>query len=878
MTPPFPKTTLLFLPLLLGLLPSNVNSQFSTAERTILLNLKEQWGNPPLIQSWNSTSSPCIWPEIRCSGNGTVTRIILPEKNINGKIPKSICDLENLSFLDLSLNYIPGNFPTVLYSCSKLQHLDLSQNYFVGPIPADIDRLPALQYLNLGANNFTGNVPPTIGNLPELQTLYLFQNLLNGTFPEEIGNLSNLEELGMAYNEFIPMEIPPAFGKMKKLTYMWMAATNLVGAIPESLVNLTSLEHLDLSMNNLQGRIPSGLFLLKNLSIVILYSNRLTGEIPSVIESLNLTQIDISMNNLTGTIPEAIGKLQQLELLNLFSNQFFGQIPPNIGLIPTLKNFRVFRNKLSGDLPAELGLHSKLEAFEVSENGFTGQLPANICAGGTLFGLVAFSNNLTGEVPKSLGNCDSLRTVQLYNNNFFGDVPSGVWTSLNLTSLMLSHNSFSGELPSKVAWNLSRLELSNNNFSGQIPTGVSSWTSLMVLKASNNLFSGSIPVELTSLSQLITLMFDDYRRKKHRRDIATWKLTSFQRLDFTEVNILSSLTENNMIGSGGSGKVYRISVNRSGEYVAVKRIWSNRKLDHTLEKEFLAEIEILGTIRHSNIVKLMCCISSEDSKLLVYEFMENQSLDRWLHGKKRKMSSLVNSSDHRVALDWPTRLRIAIGAAQGLAYMHHDCFPPIIHRDVKSSNILLDSEFKARIADFGLAKILVKQGEPNTMSAIAGSFGYLAPEYAYTTKVNEKIDVYSFGVVLLELVTGREANDGDEHTSLAEWAWKHYGEDKLTTDALDEEIKEPRHLEEMTTVFKLGLICTSTLSSNRPSMKEVLQILHRCNLVEGDEGKKAGHEYDVAPLLSGDGDKYLYSYRRTSKVSHGDDDNLIRLV
>ena len=195
---------------------------------------------------------------------------------------------------------------------------------------------------------------------------------------------------------------------------------------------------------------------------------------------------------------------------------------------------------------------------------------------------------------------------------------------------------------------------------------------------------------------------------------------SFQRLNFTDWNILSNLTENNIVGSGRSGKVYRIPTNQ-GQFVAVKKIWNNKMLDHRLEKEFLAEVQILGTIRHSNIVKLWCCISSENSKLLVYEYMENQSLDRWLHGKKRK------SLTGEMVMDWPRRLKIAIGAAQGLSYMHHDCSPPVIHRDVKSSNILLDSEFKARIADFGLAKMLEKHGESRTMSAVAGSFGYFAP-------------------------------------------------------------------------------------------------------------------------------------------------------
>uniref|UniRef100_A0A6N2KFU5 Protein kinase domain-containing protein n=1 Tax=Salix viminalis TaxID=40686 RepID=A0A6N2KFU5_SALVM len=196
-------------------------------------------------------------------------------------------------------------------------------------------------------------------------------------------------------------------------------------------------------------------------------------------------------------------------------------------------------------------------------------------------------------------------------------------------------------------------------------------------------------------------------------------------LNFTESDIFSGLKERNLIGSGGSGQVYRVAANGFGS-VAVKRISNHRNSDQKLEKEFLAEIEILGTLRHLNIVKLLCCISNDNSKLLVYEYMENHSLDQWLHSEKKAESS--SASMNHVALDWSKRLQIAVGAAQGLCYLHHDCSPPIVHRDVKSSNILLDSHFNAKIADFGLARMLVKQGELATVSAVAGSFGYMAPE------------------------------------------------------------------------------------------------------------------------------------------------------
>ncbi|GLT85466.1 hypothetical protein SLE2022_036560 [Rubroshorea leprosula] len=1006
---PFPEVLLLFL----ISIPFNVISETIETERTVLLNLKEQLGNPPAIQLWNVSSSPCSWPGINCT-DGSVTSVSLQDMNITSEIPPSICKLKNLTFLDLSYNFIPGEFPALLYNCSKLQHLDLSMNYFVGSIPGDICQLSTLVYLDLSSNNFS-DIPPSIGGLRELKELRLQYNEFNATFPEQIGNLSNLELLWMANNGFVRMKIPNRFTQLKKLRNLWMRATNLIGEIPEGFANISSLEWLDLSENNLDGPIPSRLLMLKKLTNLFLYNNELSGEIPRPVEALNLSRIDLCMNNLTGTIPGEFGMMRNLVFFNLMSNQLTGEIPAGMDQLPVLKVFRVFANKLSGVLPPELGLHSKLEYFEVCDNQFTGQLPNNLCASGVLLGVVAFSNNLTGQIPTSLGNCSTLRTVQLYNNQFSGEIPPGLWTTVNLSVLILSNNSFSGELPSQLAWNLSMVKISNNKFYGKIPVGIGSWSRLTVLEASNNLFSGKIPEEITYLSGLITLHLDgnqlsgelpsdiaswkslitldlsgndlsgqipvaigslpdlinldlsenqfsgkipaslanlrltslnlssnelsgkipdefdnlayensflnnfnlcadtpilnlpdcsskprkltpkylplilslavfivivtvllilfvmiDYQRKRQGGDLATWKLTPFHRLDFTEEDIFSRLTENNLIGSGGSGKVYKIAINESGGFVAVKRIWNNKKLDGKLEKEFKAEVKILGTIRHANIVKLLCCISNENSKHLVYEYMENQSLDRWLHAKKKKSSSLGMNSVQHVVLDWPTRMQIAIGAAQGLCYMHHDCCPPIIHRDVKSSNILLDSEFKARIADFGLAKMLTRQGEPHTMSAIAGTFGYLAPEYAYTGRVNEKIDVYSFGVVLLELVTGREANSGDEHTSLAEWAWQHYSEGRPEVEIFDPEVYKPCHLEEMTSVYKLGLICTSTLPSSRPSMKEVLHCLQHHGL-QGRSyvGNKTEREVDDAPVPC----SYTFSYKQSTKAA-GEDDYL----
>ncbi|KAI3822031.1 hypothetical protein L1987_09612 [Smallanthus sonchifolius] len=619
--------------------------------------------------------------------------------------------------------------------------------------------------------------------------------------------------------------------------------------------------------NNLTGEIPRSLQRCNKLHTIQLYDNSFTGEFPSGIWSLsNLSSLRISGNFLSGELPSSLA--WNLSRLEISDNKFSGLIPEGISSWKKLNVFKASNNLLLGEIPTGFTNLSQLSVLYLDGNSLSGELPSTIRSWNSLTTLNLARNNLSGPIPPAITSLPHLLDLDLSENQFSGKIPPE-FSRLRLTTLNLSSNKLTGRVPyafDNLAYENSFLNNPNLCASSPIPNLHNCYATYTKSSHSNK-FSPNIIAMIVVLSAFVILvailctlfMFRGYLKKKQKRDLTTWKLTSFHTLKFTEANILCCLTDNNLIGSGGSGKVYQIEIGRHGEYVAVKRIWNTRKIDHTLEKEFLSEVQILGSIRHSNIVKLLCCFSSEDSKLLVYEYMENQSLDKWLHGKKMKTNrGLV----HHMVLDWPRRLQIAIGAAQGLCYMHHDCSPPIIHRDVKSSNILLDSEFKARIADFGLAKILtkLKPGQANTLSAIAGSFGYIPPEYAYSTTITERVDVYSFGVVLLEIVTGKEPHKGDGEMNLAQWTWKHFSEGKSMVEALDPEIKQANcYMEEISLVFKLGLICTSTLPSSRPSMKEVLEILRRCDTPLSEE-RKVGDEIDVTPLLVRE--SYLSNYRR----------------
>ncbi|XP_057775838.1 receptor-like protein kinase HSL1 [Salvia miltiorrhiza] len=841
----------------------------------------------------------------------------------NGSYPKEISKLSNLVSLRLAYNDLaPAEIPPEFGNLTKLEYLWMTEANVIGVLPQSFANLSSLQHLDLSVNELSGEIPHGLFLLKNLSVVYLYHNKFSGVIPQTIESL-NLVELDISMNN-LAGEIPEDIGKLNKLEVLTLHSNNLFGEMPQSIAMIPSLKSFRVFSNNLSGTLPPAMGNYSKLEDFEVSENHFTGNLPeNLCAGQTLFGLVAFNNNLTGEIPKSLGNCPHLRTLQLYGNQFSGEIPPGIWTGLNMTSMMLSGNRFSGELPRRIAWN--MTRLELSNNRFSGGIPAEASSWAKLVVFKASNNSITGPIPKGLTALNQLITLSLDGNSLSGELPPEIvsWSSLN--GLNLARNQLSGQIPAAFGSlpDLLDLDLSENQLSGDIPPELGR-LKLTSLNLSSNRLAGKIPDEFDNMAYassflnnpklcarnpisnlpscyarlqqskklshkilavilvlaivllLVTLatarfLVREYRRKKLSRDLTTWKLTSFQRLDFTEASILSRLQESQMIGSGGSGKVYKIPVDRGAQCVAVKKIGSVAKADRQLEKEFLSEVQILGSVRHSNIVKLLCCISSEDSKLLVYEYMENHSLDRWLHGSKRK--ALPPNS---AVLDWPARLRIALGAAHGLCYMHHDCSPPIIHRDVKSSNILLDSDFNAKVADFGLAKNLAKRGEADTMSAIAGSFGYIAPEYAYTRKVNEKIDVYSFGVVLLELATGREPNCGDEHTSLAEWAWRSYGEGKPVADVLDRAIKEGGCLEEMISVYKLGLMCTSPLPTSRPSMKEVVQILQRCRPLDACNHRKKA-EYDVAPLLGAE--KYITSYRCDSKKLMDQSDNsLVTLV
>ncbi|CAN6341338.1 unnamed protein product [Urochloa humidicola] len=844
-----------------------------------------------------------------------LTYLALNENQLTGTIPTAIGELVSLETLKLENNpFAAGTLPESFKNLTKLKTIWLAKCGLGGEFPSYVTQMTEMEWLDLSSNQFIGNIPSGVWNLQKLQYLYLFSNnltgdmgisgaigatglvevdlsvnQLNGTISESFGSLQKLRLLNFQTNN-LTGEIPASIARLPSLKFLWLWNNNLGGELPAELGKQTPvLKDIQIDDNNFVGPIPEGICSNQQLWVLTASGNRLNGSIPAGLASCSaLIMLQLQYNELSGEVPAALWTETKLSTLFLQNNgQLSGSLPEK--LYWNITRISIDSNRFTGRLPAS---SAKLTRFHASNNLFSGAIPAGFAAGMPLLQELDLSaNQLSGAIPESIASLSGVSQMNLSHNQLTGEIPAGLGSMPVLNLLDLSSNQLSGAIPPSLgSLRSSQLNFSSNQLTGEVPAalanpandqsflgnpglcaaasvagalrGVRSCAAQPADRVSPRLRAGLLGAGaalVVLVAALVAFAVRDIRRRKRRLAQAEepWKLTAYAPLDFAEAAVARGLADENLIGKGGSGRVYRVryasrTSGGAGGTVAVKRIWTGGKVDKNLDRAFAAEVEVLGHIRHGNIVKLLCCLSRAETKLLVYEYMENGSLDRWLHGHRwmeRSALARAPSSARRAPLDWPARVRVAVGAARGLCYMHHECSPPIVHRDVKSSNILLDAELNAKVADFGLARMLGEAGQADTVSAIAGSFGYMAPECGYTKKVNEKVDVYSFGVVLLELTTGREASDGGQHGSLADWAWRHLQSGKSIADAADRCIREAGYGDDVEAVFKLGIICTGRQPSTRPTMKDVVQILQRCEQALQKTADEKVDDFDAGPLL-----------------------------
>lgn len=795
----------------------------------------------------------------------------------SGTIPPGYGTFSRLKFIDLAGNNLVGPLPPQLGHLAELEHLEIGYNNFSGTLPPELALLSNLKYLDISTANISGNVIPELGNLTKLETLLLFRNRLTGEIPPSIGKLKSLKGLDLSDNELtgpIPTqftmlkeltmlnlmnnnltgEIPEGIGELPKLETLFLFNNSLTGALPQQLGSNGLLQRLDVSTNSLEGPIPRNVCNGNKLVRLILFLNKFTRSLPpSLANCTSLTRVRIQNNFLNGSIPQGLTLLPNLTFLDLSNNNFQGQVPEHLG---NLQYFNISGNSFGTPLPSSIWNATNLQIFSAAFSNITGQIPDFIgCQ--TLYKLELHGNAINGTIPWDIGHCQKLIVLNLSRNALTGIIPWEISVLPSITDVDLSHNSLTGTIPSNFnnCTTLENFNVSFNSLTGPIPSsGIfpnlhpSSYSGNQglcggvlakpcaadALAAAENqvdvrrqqpkktagaivwIVAAAFGIGLFVLVAGTRCFHANYKRR-FGDEVGPWKLTAFQRLNFRAEDVVECLSmSDKILGMGSTGTVYRAEM-PGGEMIAVKKLWGKQKENIRRRRGVLAEVEVLGNVRHRNIVRLLGCCSNRECTMLLYEYMPNGNLDDLLHAKNK---------GHNLVADWFTRYKIALGVAQGICYLHHDCDPVIVHRDLKPSNILLDADMEARVADFGVAKLIQTD---ESMSVIAGSYGYIAPEYAYTLQVDEKSDIYSYGVVLMEILSGKRSVDSEfgDGNSIVDWVRSKIKSKEGVNDILDKNAGAgcTPVREEMIQMLRIALLCTSRNPADRPSMRDVVLML-----------------------------------------------------
>ncbi|RWR97564.1 putative Leucine-rich repeat family protein / protein kinase family protein [Cinnamomum micranthum f. kanehirae] len=802
--------------------------------------------------SLNQLSGP-ISPSL---GNLSKLTIFQISKNkISGSIPREIGHLKNLITLDISTNLLTGSIPPTLGNLTTIANLMLHENTISGFIPHEIGYLENLSVMNLYTNNLTGPIPSTIGNLRNLTILSVLQNQLYGSIPE-IKNLTSLTKLLLSKNNFSG-HLPEQICLGRSLEAFAATGNYFTGPIPRNLRNCTMLTRVRLEYNHLNGNTSEILGYYPKLDYMDLSYNELYGELsPKWAECQNLTSLKLSNNKITGKIPLEFGMLSKLELLDLSSNNLVAEIPKELGRLFELHYLRLNDNKLFGRVPLEIGMLLKLEVLDLSMNNLSGRIPKHLGSCSKLWSLNMSRNNFHGSIPFEIGNLVFLQNLGFSQNSLIQEIPLQLGSLKRLENLNLSHNLLSGSIPSSFGeiFSLTSIDISYNNLEGPIPktkafqqapleafthnkalcgnaSGLQPCNSISIVKGHmNKVYKLVISITLSVsgiiflLLACIGMLFFLKQRAMHTtielqemRMGDVFSIWNFDgRIVYDDIiQAIENFDSKYCIGVGGYGSVYKAELS-TGQVVAVKRLHPLDGGNTHDKKSFNNEMKTLTEIRHRNIVKLYGFCSHEQYMFLVYEYME-----------RGKLAGIL-CRERAWELGWIKRVNIVKAVASALSYMHHDCSLPIVHRDISSNNILLDSELEACISDFGTSRLL----KPNSSnwSSLAGTYGYVAPELAYTMKVTEKCDVYSFGVLAFEVLMGKHPGDLilTLHSSST-------SQNILLKDVLDQRLSPPSaHTADVViSVAVVALRCIHANPQSRPNMRDVYQKLssHRlCTL------------------------------------------------
>ncbi|KAK8277364.1 hypothetical protein V6Z11_D10G263400, partial [Gossypium hirsutum] len=807
---------------------------------------------------------------------------------LSGIIPEALGELRNLRFFGCAGNAISGIIPVTMFNLSNIRDFDIGINKIRGTLHSDLEiNMPHVEFFSVWGNHISGQIPNSLFNATYLEFLQLDKNRFTGNVPslEKLDKLFNLALGGnhLGQRREGDLNFLCTLVNNTKLGFVNVAENNFGGEFPECISNFSSnLRGLGMGGNNIWGRIPDRIGNLINLEVISVSINQLSGPIPFNIGSLQkLKQFSADNNGLSGTIPHSIGNLIALTELDLSSNNLQGSIPLGLGNCKNLILMDLSYNNLSGPIPSEiLGLSSLSIVLSLSSNSLTGELAVEVEKLKNLGTLGVSHNRLSGLLPKNLGSCVSLEKLFLEGNLFEGPIPSSLSSLRGLEALDLSDNNLSSGIPEFLErfGALTYLNLSFNDFEGVIPSeGVFKNASATFIEGNSKLCGGIPELHLsrcnsktsanTSLKLKIaiivvisgvTLVFSIFliiwfRKKKEQKPTTTLVENSLLQLSYQSIlRATNGFSPQNLVGSGSFGSVYKGIIEANGAVIAVKVF---NLLNHRASRSFLVECEALKNIRHRNLVKVLTAISSidykgNDFKALVYEFMENGSLEDWLHP-----SVGMNKPETMRNLNFFQRFNVAIDVANALEYLHHRCETPIIHCDLKPSNVLLDGEMVGHISDFGLAKIL-SGDKPNFSTnesssvGLRGTIGYAPPEYGMGSELSRNGDVYSYGILLLEMLTGKRPTnerftEGLSLHNFVKTALPDRVVEIIDPILLQESVRggivaditlnennlgNDIHLQCLNSIFEIGLTCSTESPSERMDMSNVITKL--CSIRE----------------------------------------------
>ncbi|KAK4491319.1 hypothetical protein RD792_002055 [Penstemon davidsonii] len=800
-------------------------------------------------------------------------------KDMTGPLPAAIGILKKLSSLILVGCGFSGPIPPSIGSLQQLVYLSLNSNNFIGEIPSSIGNLSNLYWLDLADNKLSGTIPVSNGSTPGLDMLlqtkhfHFGRNQLSGEIPTQLFSSSMTLIHLLLENNQLSGSIPSTLGLVQTLEAVRLDRNTLSGPVPQNLNNLTSVQELFLADNQLSGPLPNltGMNLLnyvdmsnnsfdatnvppwfsslQSLTSLIMENTHIRGQLPvSMFSPFQLQTVSLKNNRINGTLNIGSSYSSQLKVIDLQNNlvdAFTQRAGYSVQIILLdnpicteggTENYCTFlhQSNSSYSTPAENCTPLPCDADKISS-------PTCKCAypyTGTLsFRAPSFSNFGNSSVFASLEKkfMDTFRSHSLpvdsvSLNNPTKDIDS--YLVLNLQVFPSGQDYFNHTGISGVGFMLSNQTFKPPHvfgpfyFIGNNYPYFAGLTSASHKSSRTGVFIGAAVCGIVLL--LLLLLAGLYALcQKKRAETATKKSDPFASWDPNaksggvpqlkgtksfSYGELKRCTDNfsdmNDVGSGGYGKVYR-GILSNGQVVAIKRAQQGSSQGGL---EFKTEIELLSRVHHKNVVSLVGFCFDHGEQMLVYEFIANGTLKDSLSGRSG------------IRLDWVRRLRIALGAAKGLQYLHDLANPPIIHRDIKSNNILLDERLSAKVADFGLSKLMGDPEKGHVTTQVKGTMGYLDPEYYMTQQLTDKSDVYSFGVLLLELLTSRSPIERGKYIVMEVKEAMDKSKDLYNLQEILDPIvascTAPKSVEKF---VDLALMCVQELGANRPSMSEVVK-------------------------------------------------------